>query len=399
MTALLCIIYLAFISLGLPDTLLGSAWPVMRTDLSAAFAVAGYLAMCVQAGTVFSSLYSGRLIARFGTAQVTLVSVVMTALALFGISFTPNVVFLFVCAIPLGLGAGSVDAALNNFVARHYESRHMNWLHCFWGIGATIGPAIMSLTLVKPEGWRTGYLIIASLQTLLVLTLSGSLSLWKKAPERPEEGKPSSVIGNRQALKIPCVKLALISFVFYCAAEATIGLWSSSYLVMVRGFSAPDAARTASFFYAAITAGRFVSGVVSMRVASEMLIRLGQITCAVGAILFLLPSSAFLPRVGIILLGLGLAPIFPSMLHETPRRFGEVSSQAVMGLQMAFAYIGATCFPPLFGALATWSTIRIFPGFVLGCILILFLASERLNGRLSVLWKSERDSKKLVPGI
>ena len=266
MIVLLIIIYIAFISLGLPDSLLGSAWPVMRTDLSANVAVAGYIGMLVQAGTIVSSLSSTRLILRFGTGKVTLVSVAMTALALFGWSVSPSIGWLFVCAIPLGLGAGSVDAALNHFVATHYESKHMNWLHCFWGVGATTGPAIIALTLAQGGGWRSGYAIIAIIQTLLVLGLLFSLPLWKRAALTPTVAKheESAVRSNRQALRIPFVKLALVSFVFFCATEATTGLWTSSYLVAIHGFSGVEAARAVSFFYGAITFGRLLAGLLSI---------------------------------------------------------------------------------------------------------------------------------------
>ncbi len=384
---LLFIIYLAFISLGLPDSLLGCSWPVMQRDLAAAFALAGYLSMVVQGGTIVSSLYSNRLITRFGAGKVTLVSVAMTAVALFGFALTPGIPFLFVCAIPLGLGAGSVDAALNNFVARHYQARHMNWLHCFWGVGATTGPVIMSVVLLREGGWRMGYGIVAVIQVTLVLTLSGSLFLWPKNSTNENEGGEAAaasvkVMGNREALRLPYVKLALVSFIFYCAFEATTGLWMSSYLVRVRGFSAPDAARTASLFYGGITLGRFLSGFLAMKLRSVFLIRGGQILCVMGALLLSLPLPDFVLVSGVILMGLGAAPIFPGMLQETPVRFGAGVSQAVMGLQMAFAYIGCTFFPPLFGTLATEIGVGIFPCFILGCVVTMFVASEYLQRKL-----------------
>ena len=384
MTALLVIIYISFISLGLPDSLLGSAWPIMQTDLSSAFSMAGYISMTVCAGTVVSSLFSNRLVAKFGAGKVTLVSVAMIALALFGYSFAPNIFLLFVMAIPLGLGAGSVDAALNNFVALHYQSKHMSWLHCFWGIGATVGPAIMSMFLLSQGGWRKGYITIAIIQTGLVLLLLVTLPLWKKNNKKATaiDKQKETVISNREALKIPYVKLALVSFVFFCATELTTGLWSSSYLVTVKNLSASDAARWAAYFYGGITVGRLVSGFLSMKINSKQLIRIGQLVCVAGAIILILPLPVYFSMLGIILLGLGTSPIYPSMLHETPNRFGAMASGAIMGLQMAFAYIGSTFFPPLFGAIASATTIKVFPYFLLICILIMLFSTELLQKKI-----------------
>lgn len=378
MIALLIIIYISFISLGLPDSILGSAWPVMRTDLSASFAVAGYNSMIVQAGTIISSLFSNRLINRYGTGNVTVVSVAATAIALFGYSIAPNVWFLFVCAIPMGLGAGSIDAALNNFVANHFDSKHMSWLHCFWGVGATIGPAIISSALLTRGSWRAGYVTIAIIQSSLFAVLLVTLPLWTKYAKKSAalSDAQTKIISNRNALKIPYVKLALVSFVFFCATEATTGLWTSSYLVMNKGVSAALAARTVSCFYGAIAFGRLISGFASIKLKSHILIRTGQLICVAGAVLLMLPLPVLFSVIGIILIGLGTAPIFPSMLHETPNRFGATASQAVMGLQMAFAYIGSTCFPPLFGSIATVTSVSYLPLFLLICIVVMLVSSE-----------------------
>lgn len=286
-------------------------------------------------------------------------------------------------AIPLGLGAGSVDAALNNFVALHYKSKHMSWLHCFWGVGATAGPAIMSLFLMSDGGWRTGYTVIAIIQAVLVVLLLCTLPIWKKNDTVAVESDkpPQKVITNREALKIPYVKLALVSFVFFCATELTTGLWSSSYLVATKGLSPSVAARWVAYFYAGITIGRLVAGFLSIKVKSATLIRIGQIICVVGAVTLMLPSTVSM--FGIILLGLGTAPIYPSMLHETPNRFGAASSGAIMGLQMAFAYIGSTFVPPLFGTIASATSIALFPYFLLVCILIMLVSSELLQKKLN----------------
>lgn len=384
MTALLVIIYISFISLGLPDSLLGSAWPIMQGDLSASFSYAGYIAMLTSAGTIISSLFSNRMIARYGTGKVTMVSVLMTAVALFGISAAPSVWVMFIMAVPLGLGAGSVDAGLNNFVALHYKAKHMSWLHCFWGIGATAGPMIMSLFLLRQGGWRMGYLTIALIQTILVIILFMALPLWKKTGDvNTESQKQTKVMTNREAIKVPLVKLALVSFFFYCAVELTVGLWCSSYLVSYRSFTAADAARTVSMFYAGITVGRLLAGFAAMKIPSKVMVRLGQIVCILGAVLLIVPFGSIACVVGTALLGLGCAPIFPSMLHETPTRFGAQNSQAIMGLQMAFAYIGNTVVPPLFGVVASATNIVIFPYFVMVCILMMFGASELIELRLA----------------
>ncbi|WMJ22317.1 MFS transporter [Paludicola sp. MB14-C6] len=384
MTTLLVIIYLSFISLGLPDSLLGSAWPIIQKDLATTFSIAGYISMTTCAGTVISSLISNRMVLKFGTGKVTFVSVVMTGLALLGCTFAPNVLFLFAMALPLGLGAGSVDAALNNFVALHYESKHMSWLHCFWGIGATAGPAIMSIFLLSQGGWRKGYLTIAILQLSLALLLFFTLPLWNRSTNRTSiiDAVQQKPISNREAMKIPYVKLALVSFIFFCATELTTGLWSSSYLVSVKQVSPAIAARWAAYFYAGITGGRFISGFLSIKVKSPTLIRIGQLICVIGAITLMLPLPAYFSMIGIILLGLGTSPIYPSMLHETPNRFGAENSGAIMGLQMAFAYIGSTFAPPLMGAIASITTIKIFPYFLLLCVLTMLITSEILQKKI-----------------
>lgn len=386
MTALLIIIYIAFISLGLPDSVLGSVWPVIRVDLSAPVSLVGYVAMTVSAGTVVSSLLSNRIVARFGTAKVTVLSVAMTAFALLGYSFVGHVAFLFLLAIPLGLGAGSVDAALNNFVALHYKSMHMNWLHCFWGVGATAGPLIVSLFLANPGGWRTGYLVIAALQFALVFALLVTMKLWQGKDQQAAAGdhNEQKILTNREALAIPSVKLALVSFIFFSVVETTTGLWSSSYLVGVEGITAAAAARWTASFYAGITFGRLLSGFLSIKMKNSTLIRVGQLVCILGTLLVMLPLPAAISAVGFTIIGLGTAPIFPAMLHETPVRFGSEASGAIMGLQMAVAYMGGTFGSPLFGALSSLTSLRLLPLYVLAAVLIMLGASELLNKRLTV---------------
>lgn len=353
----------------------------MQNDLSVGFSSAGIISMIISGGTILSSLFSGKIINRFGTGKVTCVSVLMTAVALFGFSVAPSFIWLCIMAIPLGLGAGSVDAALNNFVALHYKAMHMNWLHCFWGVGATSGPIIMSLFLGKNSGWQKGYFVIAIIQFSLLLLLLITLPLWKKL-EKNDEKVAEVEEENTERIKpfkIPGVKLALVSFVCYCAVESSAGLWGSSYLVNFKGLSVESAARGVSLFYGGITVGRLLSGFLTMKFSNTKLIRMGQIICIIGAVSLLLPLPTYFSLMGLILIGLGCAPIYPSMLHETPKRFGIKESQSIMGIQMAFAYIGSTFMPPILGFVASKTTIGILPYFLLSLILVMIIGSEKIN--------------------
>lgn len=381
MATLLVIIYIAFISLGLPDSILGSSWPTMQGDLNAPFELAGYLSMVCAAGTIVSSLASNKMVSRLGTGKVTAVSVLMTAVGLAGFALAPNAWVMFLWAIPLGLGAGSVDAALNNFVALHYEARHMSWLHCFWGIGATSGPMILSLQIALGNGWRSAYGSISVIQFVLVTALFLSLPVWKRVREDQAEDVEGAYISNRDALRLPRIWPALLGFIFYCAVECTAGLWAASYLHGVRGMSAAHAAIGSSMFYASITLGRFICGFISSKLSARQLIRLGQAVCLAGAAVAALPLPPVFSALGIAMIGLGTAPIFPSMLHETPNRFGAQNSQAVVGLQMAFAYIGSTLVPPLFGQIASLTTMSLYPYFLALCTLIMFISTERAGQR------------------
>ena len=379
MAALLVIIYVSFISLGLPDGLLGAAWPVMSADFGAALSFAGVISMITAGGTIISSLISDKVIRRFGTGRVTTVSVLLTALALLGISLSANVIWICILAIPLGLGAGSVDTALNNFVALHYKAHHMNWLHCFWGVGASAGPMIMSLYIAKQSGWKLGYGTIGLVQAVLVVALFVTLPLWKKVSEAAGEIHSQNTNSMFGAIKIPGVKSAMLIFFFYCALEVSMGLWGSSYLVGIRGLTAQTAAQWVSLYYLGITAGRFASGFISMKLNNTAMIRLGIGIIAVGLLAVLLPLGNAVVQVGFGLIGLGCAPIFPSMLHETPARFGKADSQKLVGLQMASAYTGSTLMPLLVGAAAQTIGIFLFPYFLLLMFVILMLLSENLN--------------------
>lgn len=379
MTLLLGIIYVAFISLGLPDALLGSAWPTMHLDLQAPVSYAGILSMIITSGTIVSSMFSDKLTRKLGTGKVTAFSVALTAAALFGFSVAPNFWVLCICAIPYGLGAGAVDATLNNYIALHYEARHMSWLHCFWGVGASLGPYIMGACLTGGLHWSSGYRIVSILQIVLTFGLFMSLPLWKGNGAAGEDGKQPEELGFGQLLKLPGAKAGLLAFFCYCALENTAGLWASSYMVMNRGVSETVAASWASLYYLGITAGRFVCGFVTMKMDDRAMVRLGQVIAALGIVLLCLPFGNACMCVGLVMIGVGCAPIFPSLLHETPENFGAERSQSIMGLQMACAYMGTTLMPPIFGFLAEHVTIALYPAFMLVIVVLMTVGSEKLN--------------------
>lgn len=377
-TLLLIIIYIAFISLGLPDSMLGAAWPTVRTDLSVPMAGAGLISMIISGGTIISSILSGKLIQKFGTGKLTLMSVFMTAMALLGFSFSHNYVWLCLVAIPLGLGAGAVDAALNNFVALHFSARHMSWLHCFWGIGATAGPIIMSVAIFQNGSWQRGYLTVSIIQICLVIILLFSLPLWRLLGENRQE---DNVVENQNqhVFRLPGIPSALLSFFCYCALESTAGLWGASYLVQTKGVSADVAAGWISMYYLGITIGRLVNGFITTKWSNPALIRGGQIIIGIGAILLLISNQTYVNLLGLILIGMGCAPIFPSMLHETPVRFGKNNSGKLMGVQMAVAYLGTTLVPPAIGVLSGVVGIQFYPIFILVLLIVMLLSSEKIN--------------------
>lgn len=383
MTTLLIIIYITFISLGLPDAVLGSSWPKMHLDLQASIPAAGAVAMIISGGTIISSLYSYKLIHKFGTARLTVISVLMTAIALLGISFTPNYLVLCLLAIPLGLGAGAVDSALNNFVALHYHAKHMNWLHCFWGIGATAGPMLMALFLAEQNGWRAGYLLIGIIQIALVICLFITLPLWKRADQEEEIEEKKEPTKLTTLIKIRGAKSALIGFFCYTSIEMTAGLWGSSYLVIHKGISANTAALWVSFFYIGITFGRFLSGFMTVKFNNVNIIRIGQALIILGALFMIMPFSNTTQVIGLVILGLGCAPIYPSMLHETPNRFGKRISQGIMGIQMAIAYVGSTFMPPIIGYVSNKISFGVFPFILLIIGLFMILSTESINRLLA----------------
>lgn len=415
---LLAIIYLSFISLGLPDSLIGSAWPVMHVDLSVSVASAGVITIIISAGTVISSLFSDALIKKLGTGLVTAISVGMTALALLGFSFATAYWQLCVLAIPYGLGAGAVDAALNNYVALNYNAKHLNWLHCFWGVGAAISPYIMSFALTKGLGWNNGFRIVFYIQIALTAILLFALPLWKKAkkgsgfqpisqfddleykvsntlPQNADmENQAQSATFDTQnvqnqtkkkenfffVFKIKGVWFVLIAFFAYSALEQTTGLWATSYLVQYRCVEPTVAAKFASFFYIGITAGRAFAGIFADKIGDRTLIRVGSGIILVGILLVALPFQSTVPSlVGLIVIGVGCAPIYPAIIHSTPVNFGKDKSQSVIGLQMAFAYIGTTAMPPLFGVIAQYISIGLYWVYILIFTVLMIVMMEILN--------------------
>ena len=374
---LLAIIYMSFISLGLPDGLLGAAWPSMVPELSAPVSFAGVIFIIISVGTVISSLLSQRLNLRFGPGKVTAFSVAMTAAALFGFASSRSIWQLCLWAVPYGLGAGSVDACLNNYVALHYASRHMSWLHCMWGIGASVGPYIMGAVLSAGQHWSTGYQCIGILQAALTALLLLSLPLWKQDGQRPEE--KAAPLSLRQILAIPGAKPLLLAFFCYCALEQTMGLWAGSYLALYRGFTPEQAAGFAGLFFLGITLGRALNGFLTMRFSDSFLTRAGFVIITLGIAAVLAPWGDTMALAGLVLVGLGCAPVYPCIIHATPARFGAERSQAVIGILMAGAYLGNCLMPPLFGLLANHISIGLLPPYLL-LLLALMALSHRQAG-------------------
>ncbi len=371
---LLVIIYLSFISLGLPDSLLGAAWPSMYQELNVPISYAGAISMIIAFGTIVSSLQSDRLTRRLGTGKVTAISVGMTALALFGFSISSSFWMLCLWAIPYGLGAGSVDAALNNYVALHYESRHMSWLHCMWGVGASVGPYIMGYVMTGGGTWNGGYCVISILQIVLTMILVFSLPLWKNRPvlaDADGQEVQTKALSIREVFQIRGAKEVMICFFCYCALEQTTGLWASSYLTLYKGVAADLAATFASLFYVGITIGRALSGFLTMKFDDVRMIRMGECLIGLGVVIMVLPFGRELALAGFLIIGLGCAPIYPCVIHSTPAHFGAERSQAIIGIQMASAYVGTCLMPPVFGLIANSISVALLPVYL--CIILVLM--------------------------
>ena len=373
---LFIIIYIAFISLGLPDALLGSCWPIMHEELNVPLSYAGIISFVITIGTIVSSLMSERLTYKFGTSKVTAFSILLTAIALFGFSISGNFWLLILFSIPYGIGAGGVDASLNNYVALHYSSKHMSFLHAMWGVGTCIGPNIMSMYLLNGNSWNSSYLTISIFQIILSIVVIFSIPIWKVRKESIDNDK-NEPIKLREIFKIKGVKEVLITFFCYCALEQTAILWSSSYLVEHYDVNKELAASLASLFLIGITVGRFISGFMSVKFNDKMMIRIGLSVISVGVILLFIPS-VYLTFIGLILIGLGCAPIYPSIIHSTPILFGKDKSQAIIGVEMAFAYIGCLLMPPLFGFIATYINIGLFTLYLFIILIVMILMFELL---------------------
>ena len=392
-TLLLGVIYLAFVSLGLPDSLLGAAWPSMYQGFGVPISYAGGISVVIALGTIISALLSDRTTLRFGAGKVTAASVCLTALALFGFSMSSSYWQLCLLAIPYGLGAGGVDAALNNYVALHYASRHMSWLHCMWGVGASVGPYIMGFALTGGQGWQGGYRYIAILQVVLTVVLVLSIPLCRQRPnpvagQEPgdaearssEPGAHTETLSIPEILRIPAASQVFVMFFCYCAIETTAGLWASSYMVNNRGITVDSAASWASMFYIGITVGRALSGFLTMRYSDATMIRIGYMVMACGLLLIMLPAAGgFGVLSGLVILGLGCAPVYPCIIHSTPETFGADRSQAIVGVQMASAYSGSLLMPPLFGFIANTLSIALFPWYLMALLALMIVMHERMQ--------------------
>ena len=406
---LLLMIYLAFISLGLPDALLGSAWPIMYQEFAVPVSYSGTIFMIICGGTILSSLNSENLNRRFGTGKITAISVFLTAIALFGFSISHSFLMLCLFAIPYGLGAGSVDAALNHYVALHYSSRHMSWLHCMWGLGASVGPYIMGFVLQRGEPWNRGYLIVSIIQFILAIILFCSLSLWKKNPEELKENGSNAPVGMegkatsdgaeapkqralslKEVFAIPGAKESLASFYGYCALEQTVGLWAGSFMVLALGMEEKLAASYVALFYFGITFGRFLSGFFTMKWKDEQMVLGGSAIVFFGIFLLFTPWSKALVLPALILIGLGCAPVYPSVIHSTPYNFGVEHSSALIGAQMAAAYVGTLIMPPLFGVLGRSFSMKLFPYYSMFLLLFMVFTYRRM---LQVTRKARREKR------
>ncbi len=384
-TLLLIVIYIAFIGLGVPDSLFGTAWPAIYTDLNLPVSWASIVTIIVSCGTITSSLLSSWLISRFGTGKITAVSTLMTALALLGFSCSDSMLWLCLCAIPLGLGAGSIDTALNNYVALHYKASHMNFLHCFYGIGVSLSPYLMSLALSKGT-WEGGYRAVFWFQLAIAALTVLALPLWKKvrhAQNGEEAEETPRVLSFPALMKMPKVRMACLVFIGYCALEYTCGTWGSTFLVNAKGAAADTAARMVTFYYVGLALGRFLSGVLAGRLHSRQLVKIGQMILLAAVASLFLPLPFAFCSVSLFFIGLGNGPIFPNMLHLTPELFGKDLSQAVIGAEMATSYIGVLLAPALFGLIAQNVTAALFP------VYLLVLYALMITGTAASVYKKD----------
>lgn len=381
---LLILIYLGLFSLGLPDSLLGVTWPVIRLDMGYPLEGAALIAFFLTGSTFISSILSGHIIKKMGTGKVTAISCLMTALALLGFSIAPSYIWFVLLAIPLGFGGGSVDTALNNYVALHFKAHHMNWLHSFWGLGATTGPLIIAYYIGSDNGWRLGYKTVGLIQLSLAILFFLCLPLWKKhkALKEADNTEDTFALKNadvKKALSIKGITYALLTFTFYTTIEGSIGLWGSSFLIDTKGIIAETAATWVALYYGGIAAGRFISGFVSFKLSNVRMIQIGVNILFIGVVLMFLPLPGTIAAMPLILIGFGLSPIFPAMIHLTPRRFGSFHSSTIIGYQIATATIGLAVLVPLIGIVMTATSMSVFPFLILISIVIIYICTTKLN--------------------
>ena len=379
---LLTLIYICFVSLGLPDSLLGSAWPTLHTEIAVPVSYAGIISMVIFAGTILSSLFSDKLLNKFGTGRVVAVSVAMTALALFGFSVSCRFWMLLAWSVPYGLGAGAVDAVLNKYVALHNKAQHMSWLHCMWAAGASVSPYIMSFSLVRFNDFSYGYLFVSVIQAVLTAVIFASMPLWKRGRKNSTEyetGKESAgTLSFKEIFSIKGAVPCFFMFFCYCSLELTTSLWASSYLVEIWGTTPERAAAFASMFYIGIMVGRFVNGFLAMKLSDRFLIRMGFGIIGAGVVLLFIPLHSVFALFGFVVIGLGCAPIYPCIIHMTPDVFGKENSQAMIGVQMAFAYTGFLTMPSLFGIIAENISISLMPVYILALLILMAAMHEKV---------------------
>ncbi len=376
---LIAVIYLCFISLGLPDSLLGSAWPVMQIEFGVPLSSMGIITMLISGCTIISGLFADRITRRIGTWGVTLISILLTVVGLFGFSFSPNFLCLCIFSLPYGLGAGAIDTVLNNYIALHYASRYMSWLHCFWGVGAIVSPYIMSFCLTRAFGWENGYRTVAFIQLGIAVIAAASLPLWRRrAAQDADEEKPLNLTFHEK-FKVGGFPFILFAFFAYCAMEATCMTWASTYFVEAKNYSEEDAAAFASLFYIGMSVGRFLTGFITEKLGDRRLIRIGSAVALVGIITLALPLPPVVSLVAFVVIGLGCAPIYPAIVHSTPANFGRRNSQALMGLELSSAYIGFTFMPPLYGVIAGYFDAAFLPFYLMIFLAMHIVFMELLN--------------------
>lgn len=386
-TLLLAVIYTAFIGLGIPDSLFGTAWPAIYREFSLPISFASFVTVTTSCGTVVSSLMSSQVIRRFGTARVSAFSTALTAVALLGFSFSGSFWLLILCAIPLGLGAGAIDTALNNYVALHYSATHMSFLHCFYGVGVSLSPYVLSLVISGPQGWRGGYRTAFAMQLVIALLLFLTLPLWKKVQGVRTDGESGEEKTNalpvRKVLKLPGVKGMCLLFVASVGIEVTAGSWGATFLVESKGVTEDRAAWYVMFYYIGMAVGRFLSGVLAAKLHSWQIIRLGMVVLGAALVVLLLPVPPVWSAVGLFLVGLGNGPMFPNYNYLAPESFGPEVSQSVIGTQMAFSYIGVMLVPTVFGVLGQVVTVALFPAYLTAFFLVMVVFTVKVRQAIS----------------